>query len=91
MHDATVDGILPRSLSLLLQNTYLPTMPEDFLMEAKRVLGGAFYGTYSLMLTLDSSFMNTVEVLNLYFRVSKRSPLLCGRGKKNILTITVNL
>ena len=34
------------SLSWLLQNAYLPTMPEDYLMEAKRVLQGNFYGTY---------------------------------------------
>jgi len=31
---------------LLLQNAYLPTMPEDMLPEARRLLGGAFYGNY---------------------------------------------
>ena len=29
----------------------------------------------------NSSFINAVVVLNLYFRMSKRSPLLCGTGK----------
>ena len=31
-------------IPLSLQNAYLPTMPEDILPEARRVLGGAFYG-----------------------------------------------
>ena len=30
----------------LLQNAYLPTMPEDMLPEARRLLGGTFYGNY---------------------------------------------
>ena len=29
---------------LLPQRAYLPTMPQDLLPEARRVLGGAFYG-----------------------------------------------
>ena len=67
--------------SLLLQNTYLPTMPEDYLPEAKSVLGGRFYGKYfSMKRLLFHSFM-LLWYSFLYFRVSKRSPLLSGRCK----------
>jgi len=31
-------------IPLALQNAYLPTMPEDIFPEARRLLGGAFYG-----------------------------------------------
>ena len=44
-----VCGVTVRTI--LLQNAYLPTMPEDTLPEAKRVLGGKFYGKYFFLVT----------------------------------------
>ena len=62
---------------LLLQNAYLPTMPEDHLPEAKRVLGGRFYGMY---IFLDCCLFIRIFFI-FYFRVSKRSCLPSGRCK----------
>jgi len=39
-------------IPFLLQDAFLPTMPEDYLLEAKRIIlgasGGAFYGIKTL-------------------------------------------
>ena len=66
---------------LLLQNAYLPTMPEDYLPEAKRVLSGRFYGMYFPITKLSLHSFMPLWYSFLYFRVSKRSPLLSGRCK----------
>ena len=53
--------------SFLLQNAYLPTMPEDHLPEARRVLlakeRGTFYGTYSSMTILLVILKSTAVAL----------------------------
>ena len=58
-------------------------MPEDHLPEARRVLKGAFYGTYySMTISLVHCVMNiVVAVLILYSRVSTGPSLLSGRCK----------
>ena len=74
--------------TILLQNAYLPTMPEDTLPEAKRVLGGRFYGKYFFLVhqwqnitSEDHWFIYDRCHVVLYSRVSKGPPLHGGRCK----------
>jgi len=71
-------------------------MPEDYLLEAKRIIlgasRGAFYGNRTVFrnyvsyshwsitepLIMDVSFLH-------YFRVSKRTSILCGRGESCVI------
>ena len=56
-------------------------MPEDYLPEAKRVLSGRFYGMFFPITKLSLHSFMLLWYSFLYFRVSKRSPLLSGRCK----------
>ena len=57
-------------------------MPEDWLLEAKRVLGGSFYGDDSIQLWIRN--LEPLMLFSLYyFRVSKRASILCGRGESH--------
>ena len=63
------------------QPCYLPTMAEDMLPEARRVMlpdaisGGAFYGMDSNLLLVDSNPYISSS------RMSKWTSVLCGRGE----------
>jgi len=49
------NATLEKCNPLLLQNAYLPTMPEDYLLEAMKTLGGNFYGNRK---TLTSVYLS---------------------------------
>ena len=48
------------NFTILLQNTYLPTMSEDTLPEARRVLGGRFMVSFHPGYTSDKILVQTI-------------------------------
>ena len=76
--------------SVHIQNAYLPTMEEDHLLEARRVLRGQFYGKLIIAMLLWVHTYDIQFCLCLY-SLSPWSSILCWRGILSILIIITNL